>query len=102
MGENGPRFRLINLWETETDRQQLVLLAHRPRARKPEPFAQPQYGLEPPDRTSCRVEGLKAADPRHRSLDTVEQKRARYRGYLLAAFGADFDLALSGGEGGPD
>lgn len=27
--------------------------------------------------------------------ETVEQTRARYRGYLQAAFGADFDLALS-------
>src|SRR3954449_10287130 len=69
MGENGPRFRLINLWETETDRQQPVLLPNRSRARKPEPFAQPQYGLEPPDRPPGCVEGLKAADPRHRSLD---------------------------------
>jgi len=69
MGENGPRFSLINLRETETDRQQPVLLPNRSRARKPEPFAQPQYGLEPPDRSSRRVEGLKAADPRHVLLD---------------------------------
>ena len=34
--------------------------------------------------------------------ETLAQQRARYRGYLQAAFGADLDLALSGGEGGPD
>ena len=59
----------MNLRETETDRQQPVLLAYRPGAGKPEPFAQPQHRFEPPDCSSCRVEGLKAADPRHRPLD---------------------------------
>ena len=64
-----PSSGFINLRKTETDRQQLVLFAHGPGARKPESFAQPQHGFEPPDCPSCRVEGLKAADPRHRPLD---------------------------------
>src|SRR5690242_20942446 len=46
--------------ETETDRQQPVLLTHRPGAGETEAFPQPQHGLEPPDRSSRRVEGLKA------------------------------------------
>src|SRR5689334_3885700 len=37
--------------------------------RPHKPFPQPQHGLEPPDRSSRRVEGLEAADPRHRPLD---------------------------------
>ena len=55
----------IYLRETQTGRQQPVLLPHRPRAREPKTLAQPQHGFEPSDRPSCRVEGLKAADPRH-------------------------------------
>jgi hypothetical protein len=45
------------------------LLAHRPGAREVESFTQPQHGLKPPNRSSCRMEGLKAADPRHGPLD---------------------------------
>jgi len=67
----GPAFfsGLVDLQETEADRQQLVLFAHPPGTRKPESFTQPQHGFEPPDRASCRVEGLKAADPRHGLFD---------------------------------
>src|SRR4051795_1210266 len=64
-----PASRFMNLGKSETEREQLVLLAYRPGTRKPESLPQPQHGFEPPDRPSCRVEGLKAADPRHRSLD---------------------------------
>src|SRR5215207_11628139 len=59
----------INLWETEAEREQPVLLAHRPRARKAEPLAQPQHALEALDRAPRCVEGLKAAHPRHGPLD---------------------------------
>src|SRR5215217_3044868 len=59
----------VNLWETETDCEQPVLLAHRPAAGKAEALAQPQHGFEPLDRTPRRVEGLEAADPRHGPLD---------------------------------
>src|SRR3954452_19573518 len=52
----------IDLPETETDRQQLVLLPHRPRTRKAEPFAQRQHGCEPVDCPSCRVKGLNATE----------------------------------------
>jgi hypothetical protein len=55
--------------ETETDRQQLVLLPHRPGAHEIKALAQPQHGFKPPDRPPCRVEGLKAANSRHRLLD---------------------------------
>src|SRR3954467_14651345 len=64
-----PILRFVGRRKSEAERQQLVLLAHRPGACEIEPFAQPQHGLEPPDRASCRVKGLKAADPRHRLLD---------------------------------
>ena len=69
MGRGGPRFSFVNLQETETDREQPVLLAHRPGTRKAEPFAQPQHGLEALDRAPGCVKGLKAADPRHVLLD---------------------------------
>ena len=59
----------ICLREPKTEREKPVLLTHRPCAGKAEPLPQPQHGLKPPDRASCRVEGLKAADPRHRPLD---------------------------------
>ena len=36
----------MNLRETETDREQLVLLAYGPCARKAEALAQPQHGFE--------------------------------------------------------
>src|SRR3954452_5341212 len=64
-----PVSRFVNLREAETEREQPVLLAYRPGAREIKALTQPQHGLEPPDRSSCRVEGLKAADPRHRPLD---------------------------------
>jgi|tagenome__1003787_1003787.scaffolds.fasta_scaffold20437324_1 hypothetical protein len=60
-----PVSRFVNLREAETEREQPVLLAYRPGAREIKAFTQPQHGLEPPDRSSCCVEGLKAADPRH-------------------------------------
>src|SRR5215217_4577598 len=59
----------VNLWKTEAEREQPVLLAHRPRARKAEALAQPQHRLEALDRTPRRVEGLEAANPRHGPLD---------------------------------
>ena len=37
-----PVSHFVNLWETEAECQQLVLLAHRPGARKAEALAQPQ------------------------------------------------------------
>src|SRR4051812_9099067 len=58
----------VNLWKTEAEREQPVLLAHRPGARKSEALAQPQHGFEALDRTPRRVEGLEAADPRHGPL----------------------------------
>src|SRR4051812_15761319 len=47
---------LIDLQETEADRQQLVLFAHRPGTRKPESFTQPQHGFEPPNRAEVYAE----------------------------------------------
>src|SRR3954462_6636088 len=64
-----PVSRFVNLREAETEREQPVLLAYRPGAREIKAFTQPQHGLEPPDRSSSRVKGLKAADPRHWPLD---------------------------------
>jgi len=61
--------RFVHRWQTETDRQQPVLLAYRPGTCEAEPLTQPQHGFETPDCPSRRVEGLKAADPRHRPLD---------------------------------
>src|SRR5215210_7265377 len=59
----------VHLRETEAEREQAVLLAHRPGARKAEALAQPQHRLEALDRAPGCVEGLKAADPRHGPLD---------------------------------
>src|SRR5215207_2325522 len=64
-----PILHFINLWETEAEREQPVLLADGPRARKAEPLAQPQHGFEALDRAPRRVEGLEAAHPRHGPLD---------------------------------
>src|SRR3954466_8433439 len=64
-----PVSHFVNRWETETDCEQPVLLAHRPAAGKAEALAQPQHGFEALDRTPRRVKGLEAADPRHRPLD---------------------------------
>src|SRR3982751_5353689 len=64
-----PVSRFVNLWETEAEREQAVLLAHRPGTRKAEPLAQPQHCFKALDGAPGRVEGLKAAHPRHRPLD---------------------------------
>src|SRR3954468_15458368 len=64
-----PVSHFINLWETETDCEQPVLLTHRPAAGKAEALAQPQHGFEALDRAPRRVEGLQAAHPRHGLLD---------------------------------
>src|SRR5215218_8057323 len=64
-----PVSHFVNLWKTEVDREQPVLLADRPRAGKAEALAQPQHRLEALNGPSRCMEGLKAADPRHRSLD---------------------------------
>src|SRR3954470_18750098 len=66
---SAPILHFVNLRETEAEREKPVLLAHRPGARKAEALAQPQHGLEPPDRAPGRVESLKASDPRHGLLD---------------------------------
>src|SRR3954447_4266250 len=64
-----PVSHFVNLWETETDCEQPVLLQYRPAAGKAEALAQPQHRLEAVDRTPGCVEGLEAAHPRHGSLD---------------------------------
>src|SRR3954467_9839015 len=64
-----PVSHFVNLWETETDCEQSVLLTHCPAAGKAEALAQPQHGFEPLDGPPGRVEGLQAAHPRHGPLD---------------------------------
>src|SRR3954470_6360762 len=64
-----PVSHFVNLWKTEAEREQPVLLADGPRARKAEPLAQPQHGLEALNGPLRRVEGLEAAHPRHGPLD---------------------------------
>src|SRR3982751_4411501 len=64
-----PVSHFVNLWETETDCEQSVLLTHRPAAGKAEALAQPQHGFEALDGAPRCVEGLEAAHPRHRPLD---------------------------------
>src|SRR3982751_492053 len=64
-----PVSHFVNLWKTETDCEQSVLLAHRPAAGKAETLTQPQHGFEALDGTPGRVKGLEAADPRHGPLD---------------------------------
>src|SRR5215208_3397865 len=66
---SAPILHFVNLWKTEAEREQAVLLAHRPGTRKAEPLAQPQHRFKALDRAPGRVEGLKAAHPRHRPLD---------------------------------
>src|SRR3954471_303256 len=66
---SAPILHFINLRETEAEREQPVLLAHRPGARKAEALAQPQHRLEALDGPPRRVEGLEAADPWHGPLD---------------------------------
>src|SRR5215207_8200502 len=65
---SAPILHFINLRETEAEREQLVLLAHRPAAAKAEALTQPQHRFKPLDRTPRRVEGLEAANPRHGPL----------------------------------
>src|SRR3954464_14352277 len=70
MGCARPWFsRFVNLRETEAEREQPVLLADGPRARKAKALAQPQHGFEALDGAPGRVEGLEAAHPRHGPLD---------------------------------
>ena len=64
-----PVSHCVNLWETETDCEQAVLLAHRPAAGKAKALAQPQHRFKPLDGPPGRVEGLEAANPRHGPLD---------------------------------
>src|SRR3954464_3026662 len=63
-----PVSHFVNLWKTEAEREQPVLLAHGPRARKAEALTQPQHRLEALDRASRCMEGLEAAHPRHGPL----------------------------------
>src|SRR3954468_18619393 len=53
-----PVSHFVNLWKTEAEREQPVLLANGPRAGKAEALAQPQHGFEALDRAPGRVEGL--------------------------------------------
>src|SRR3954453_22204956 len=64
-----PISHFVNLRKSETEREQLVLLAYRPSTREVESFAQSQHGFKSPDRPSCRAKGLKAANPWHGPLD---------------------------------
>src|SRR3954449_12927299 len=64
-----PILHFVNLRETEAERQQLVLLAHRPAAGKAEALTQPQHRFKPLDGPPRCVEGLEAAHPRHGPLD---------------------------------
>src|SRR3954463_10174441 len=64
-----PGSHFVNLWKTEAEREQAVLLTHRPAAGKAEALAQPQHGFEALDGPSRCVEGLEAAHPRHGPLD---------------------------------
>src|SRR3954451_16196406 len=66
---SAPILHFVNLWKTEAEREQPVLLAHRPAAGKAEALAQPQHGFEALDGPPGRVEGLEAAHPRHGPLD---------------------------------
>src|SRR3954454_7201691 len=59
----------VDLWKTEAEREQPILLADGPRAGKAETLTQPQHRLEALDGPPGRVEGLEAADPRHGPLD---------------------------------
>src|SRR3954467_14765309 len=60
-----PFSHFVNRLKSETDCQQPVLLADRPRAGKAEALAQPQHGFEALDRARRGVEGAEAADPGH-------------------------------------
>ena len=83
-----PVSRFVNLRETEAEREQPVLLAHRLRARKAEALAQPQHRLEALDGAPRCVEGLEAADPRHGLVDeglTRLERLLAVSGYTLKA-----------------
>jgi hypothetical protein len=64
-----PVSRFMDLRKSKTEREQSVLLAYCPDTREVKALAQLQHGFKHPDYPSCRAEGLKAADPRHRPLD---------------------------------
>src|SRR3954466_4754120 len=66
---SAPILHFINLWETEAECEQSVLLTHRPAAGKAKALAQPQHRFKPLDGPPRRVEGLEAANPRHGPLD---------------------------------
>src|SRR4051794_39864912 len=66
---SAPILHVVNLRETEAEREQPVLLAHRPDAHKAEAFAQPQHRFKALKDAPRRVEGLEAAHPRHGPLD---------------------------------
>src|SRR5215213_1157950 len=66
---SAPILHFVNLRETEADREQPVLFAHRPGARKAKALAQPQHRFEALNGPSRCVEGLEAANPRHGPLD---------------------------------
>src|SRR3954447_14146687 len=103
-----PVSHFVNLWETETDCEQSVLLAHRPAARKAEALAQPQHRLEALDRAPGRVERPEPAHSRHGPLDPevvaldallqvlgdVVDRRARQQ-TLLAALGDGWRVRAS-------
>src|SRR3982751_5343683 len=55
-----PVSHFVNLWKTEVEREQPVLLADGPRAGKTETLAQPQHGFEALDCTPGCAEGLEA------------------------------------------
>src|SRR3712207_6218350 len=67
----------INLWETEAECEQPVLLQHRPRPRDAKTLTQPQHGFKALNGTPRRVEGLEAADPRHGPLDPERSEERR-------------------------
>ena len=57
--------RLVNLMKPEESRDQIILIVDGPATGETEPLSQPQHRLEARNRSSCRFEGLKAADLRH-------------------------------------
>ena len=65
-----PVSRFVRRQQIGTDRQPPVMLAYRPGTREIKALPQPQHGFEASDRPSRRVEGLKAANPRHGPLDS--------------------------------
>lgn len=57
--------RFVSFLKSEELREEIILVVDGPLAGKSEPFALPQHRLETCNRSSCRSEGLKAADLRH-------------------------------------